>query len=138
DEDAYAVMPGGLGSTTTGPGTHANSDIAKDVWVLTGGSPAPAVDAGPAPSRGVILAAGSAANLFEFGTQLERSEGVLRVARNQSTNPTGEHAEYISMEDVDASLQKLVQSAHLVRDHLTPEAWRALAVLEQPAPLTQH
>ena len=140
DDDSYAVMPGGLGSTSPQPGVHQNSDIAKDVWVLTGGSPVPALEAAPARVHGGVLAAGSAANLFDFGTLLERTEGVLRLARNQSSasQRTDDHDEQVSMEDVAASLDGLVKSAHQVRDHLTPEAWRALAALEQPSPIAQH
>ncbi len=141
DEDSYSVMPGGLGSTTIDAASHRSADIAKDVWVLTGGAPVPPVDSTPIRDRAAILAAGSAANLFDFGTQLERTEGVLRVARNQSSAPVQQEAdagEYVSMDDVATSLRELVQTAHLVRDHFTPEAWRAIAVLEQPAPIAQH
>src|SRR5699024_3586271 len=67
-------------------------------------------------------------------------EGVLRLARNQSNaaERSEESDDQVSMEDVAASLDGVATSAHQVRDHLTPEAWRALAALEQPAPIAQH
>lgn len=140
DGDSYAVMPGGLGSTSPGPGPHRAADIAKDVWVLTGGSPVSMPEFAAMPNAGTVLAAGSAANLFEFGTRLERAEGVLRLARNQSTAPedSEEPEQRVSMDDVAHALEALSQAAYGIRDHLTPEAWRALAALELPAPLAQH
>lgn len=138
DEDSYTVMPGGLGSTTLGPGHHRSDAIAKDVWVLTGGAPVSAVESDSRRGIGGVLAAGSATNLFDFGTQLERTEGVLRIARESHGLPGKDSPTSISIEDVTTSVAALVRAAHLVRDRLTPEAWRALTLLEQPAPFVEH
>lgn len=138
DEHSYAVMPGGLGSTTVGSTHHNDGAIAKDVWVLTGGAPVSDVESAAAPAAGGVLVAGSAANLFDFGTQLERTEGVLRIARESHGLPGRDTPTSVSMEDVNESVTSLIRSAHLVRDRLTPEAWRALALLEQPAPFVEH
>lgn len=134
----FNIMPGGLGCTTDTYGVVTQDVLAKDVWVLTGGAPTPNIDPAIPRSRGPVLAAGSASNLFEFGTNLERAEGLLRLARNHSTSPTADMDQPVSMEEVSEALATLVKSAHLVRDHLTPEAWRALGVLENPAPIAQY
>ncbi|HLS02939.1 MAG TPA: alpha-E domain-containing protein [Beutenbergiaceae bacterium] len=84
------------------------------------------------------MAAGSAANLFDFGTNLEHAEGLLRLARNHATSPAPDSEQHVSMEKVADALSTLVRGAYLIRDHLTPEAWRALGVLENPAPIAQH
>lgn len=136
EEDTYAVLPGGFGSTAGGAPTSEHP--AKDVWVLAGGFPVATYDASPIRIQGQILAAGSAANLFDFGTELERCEGVLRLARSQASSTLDPDVEQVSMERVTASLEALAHSAHLVRDRLTPEAWRALSVLEQPAPIARY
>lgn len=136
EEESYSVMPGGLGSTTTPWRRRSPSDIAKDVWVLPGEKPPAVIETAPPRVRGEILAAGAGANLFNFGTHLERAEGVLRRARNYGGD--GDLTPHVSMEELSQSVAELVDAAHLVRDHLTAEAWRALAVLEQPASIAQQ
>lgn len=150
DGDGYALMPGGLGSTAPVPGPHRGADIAKDVWVLSGGSPIPAFNSTPAPGAGFVLAAGPAANLLEFGRLLEHSDGILRRARNHAGGapsatpddaqhaPPGEQVIHVRMDDVAEVLGQLTRASQRIRDHLTPEAWRALAALEQPAPLAER
>lgn len=130
EEDSYTVMPGGVGAASVEPGQQHLGDTAKDVWVLSAGSPVASLDGEPPVTTGAIIAAGSGANLFRFGTQMERAEATIRLAR--------ESAASVSIEDVSGAISDLSTSAHLVRDHLTPEAWRALAALEQPASLAQH
>lgn len=132
------VLPGGVATTGTRPGRLGGTGLAKDVWVL---SATPLTDAiepgiltGPIP-----LSVTSAGALFRFGVQLERTEAQLRRQR-AVTEDEEALADLIDAPPAatTAALERLGRSAQAVREHLTPEAWRALAVLEEPAALADR
>ncbi|MFU8882611.1 MAG: circularly permuted type 2 ATP-grasp protein [Rhodobacterales bacterium] len=156
--DGWQVMPGGFGRIGAGQDATAiamrSGGAVADVWVVSD-TPVEAVsmlartDApfqraqlGPLPSR-------AADNLFWLGRYVERTEGILRLARayhsrldEAATEPLlALIRERLAVMNVDAdqampdglgnTLASAVNSASQVRDRFSVDAWSALKDLEK-------
>ncbi|MPV50571.1 hypothetical protein GCG21_11260 [Pseudactinotalea sp. HY160] len=134
----FEVLPGGVATTGPLPGRLTGSGHAKDVWVLSATPPDDALEpgllTGPIP-----LSAASAGSLFRFGVLLERTEAQLRRQRAAVEDEAALTGLIdAAPEATAAALGRLGRAAQAVREHLTPEAWRTLTMLDEPGAIADR
>jgi uncharacterized circularly permuted ATP-grasp superfamily protein/uncharacterized alpha-E superfamily protein len=156
----WQAMPGGFARIGARPDPQAvamqHGGAAADVWVVSPGAvPRPSMaPAAGAPFRRATpgaLPARAADNLFWLGRYVERTEGVLRLARAchmrlaeggatsapllQAVEPLfalqGMTSGPAIPDGLQDTLSAAITSAGRVRDRFSPDAWSALADLDK-------
>lgn len=151
--DGWQVMPGGFGRIGAGQDATAiamrSGGAVADVWVVSDDpvdpvsmlsptdTPFQRAQVGPLPAR-------AADNLFWLGRYVERTEGILRLARayhsrleDAATEPLldlirarlaslGVDASQTIPDGIASTLASAVNSASQVRDRFSVDAWAAL------------